>query len=344
VNRTSLVNIEERDVLLNYMRDRGLLSEGEDPAVSILKGGVSSRTVLVSGTHRGDIVVKQALAKLRVVVDWYSDPDRIHREALGLRYLGEICPAGSVVRLIDEDRDQHIIVMEAVSQPHQNWKQLLLEGKVRRDYVAQFAELLATIHRESFLRREFIAPAFADRRFFETLRLEPYYRYSAQMVQETAVFFAALIEETLRTRFSLVHGDYSPKNILIYRGKLTLLDHEVIHFGDPAFDVGFSLAHLLSKAHHLPAHRSTFIQATRSYVNHYLECLGSVEWRGELESRAARHAIGCLLARVVGRSPLEYLSVVERLNQKKLATEMMAQQPGGLAELIEAFGERLNCL
>lgn len=197
MNRTSLVNIEERSVLLDYLRDWGLLSKGDNPPVSIIKGGVSSLTVLVGGTRRGDIVVKQALPRLRVAVDWFSDPDRIHREALGLRYLGEICPAGSVVGLIDEDRDQHVIVMEAVSQPHHNWKQMLLEGNVNRDYITQFAELLARIHRESLLRREFIEPVFADRSYFETLRLDPYYRYSAQQVPETKAFFGALIEETL---------------------------------------------------------------------------------------------------------------------------------------------------
>ncbi len=54
----------------------------------------------------------------------------------------------------------------------------------------QFAELLATIHREAFRRREEIAREFADRRFFESLRLEPYYAFTARQVTAGGRFSA----------------------------------------------------------------------------------------------------------------------------------------------------------
>ena len=74
-----------------------------------------------------------------------------------------------------------------------------------------------------------------------------------------------------------MHGDYSPKNILLYRDRLVLLDHEVIHFGDPAFDVGFSLTHLLSKALHVAFRRREFLDAAQSYVRTYLEACDGIE-------------------------------------------------------------------
>ena len=103
-------------------------------------------------------VLKQALPKLRVQVDWFSPVERVHREALGLRWLERIAPPGTITPLVFEDVPQHCIAMAAVPQPHENWKQMLLRGEVVPDHVDQFATLLATIHRESALRRTELEP------------------------------------------------------------------------------------------------------------------------------------------------------------------------------------------
>ena len=112
----------------------------------------------------------------------------------------------------------------------------------------------------------------------------------------------------MRHRNSLVHGDFSPKNTLIYRGKLILLDYEVVHFGDPGFDVGFALTHFLSKANHLRSERDRIGAAAALFWNVYRREIDSLEWAQTLEPRAVRHTLGCLLARVIGKSPLEYLT------------------------------------
>jgi aminoglycoside phosphotransferase (APT) family kinase protein len=134
-----------------------------------------------------------------------------------------------------------------------------------------------------------------------------------------------------------VHGDYSPKNILKYQEKLILLDHEVIHWGDPAFDVGFSMTHLLSKAHHLKEHRNAFAQAAEFYWEYYFTQSGNVEWKEHLEERAVRHTLACLLARVAGRSPLEYLDAQERKTQQNVVVKMMKNLPRQMSKLIETF-------
>src|SRR5690606_13316241 len=104
------------------------------------------------------------------------------------------------------------------------------------------------------------------------------YLYSAERVPAAAPFLRDLAERTRRRRLTIVHGDYSPKNVLVRGGKLVLLDHEVIHWGDPAFDLGFSLTHLLSKAHPLPPHHAAFAAAARRYWKSYESALGSVPW------------------------------------------------------------------
>jgi tRNA A-37 threonylcarbamoyl transferase component Bud32 len=300
--------------------------------------------VLVERFDGDDWVLKQALAKLRVQVDWFSPVERVHREALGLRWLERIAPPGTTTPLIFEDFQHHLIAMAAVPRPHENWKQLLLRGEVIPDHVDQFATLLGTIHREGARRRDELEPVFGDRGYFESLRLEPYFGFTASEVPEARAYLLALIDETRAHIETLVHGDYSPKNILVHDGRLVLLDHEVIHFGDPAFDLGFSLTHFLSKAHHLPERRMAFAQAADRYWNRYYAMVTAEPWAEDLDGRAVRKTLGVLLARVRGRSPLEYLHQSERDRQARVVIELMADPPATVPELTSAFIDRMTQL
>ena len=335
-------DIEQPKALLQYLHENGHLEPGEVPALTVLNGGVSNRTVLVERDNGEAWVIKQALPKLRVEVDWFSDPSRAHREALGLIWLGRLAPAGSIPGFLFEDSQQHLLAMNAVAKPHENWKTRLLSGKLERDYVRQFGQLLGTIHGRTRERPDEIAAVFADRTVFQTLRLEPYYRFSASRNPSAAQFLSELIKLTLATRLTLVHGDYSPKNILLHQGRLVLLDQEVIHFGDPAFDLGFSLTHFLSKAHHVRPQRAPFLEAAPWFWENYKQAAG--EWASEpdLEARIVRHTLACLLARVDGRSPLEYLTAAERQRQREIVLVLMRAPPASLSALVENFGNKLN--
>ena len=338
---TASLDIEQHDALLGYLRTAGHLRHGESASFATLPGGVSSRTVLVQRSNGRDWVIKQSLPRLRVAVEWHSDPARIHREALGMRWLSQIAPAGTVPGLIFEDQEHHLLAMEAVRQPHCNWKALLMRGEIRRDHVRQFGELLATIHRQGAERRHEVARLFEDRSIFESLRIEPYYAYTASQVPASQPFMAHLIETVRSRRLTVVHGDYSPKNILVHGARLVLLDHEVIHFGDPSFDLGFSLAHFLSKAHHIENSRAEFTAAAVHYWDSYRASLGSPPWATDLEGQAVRNTLGCLLARVAGRSPLEYLSERERGCQREAVVALMREVPSSVACLAAAFSKAL---
>lgn len=337
------LDIEQPGVLQTYLQQTGRIAVGEEPVVRVLAGGVSNRTVLVQRPTGEAWVIKQALAKLRVASEWFSSQERIHREALGLRWLPQFAPEGSLTPFLFEDQEQHLLAMQAVPQPHQNWKTLLLAGSLEQDHIDQFARLLGSIHRQSWICRQEVASVFADTTFFETLRIEPYYHFTAIQVPEAAALLRDVIEETRAQRLTLVHGDYSPKNVLIYQGKLILLDHEVIHYGDPAFDLGFSLTHLLSKAHHLPALRRSFAQAADRYWHVYHHTLGDVPWSAtDMERRAVRHTLACLLARVAGRSPLEYLTEAEQARQCQVVLALIKQVPETIPMLIQHFVERIR--
>lgn len=331
------LDIEDSQQLRDFLEQTGRIGRGETLSICLLPGGVSHRTVRVERASGEQWVLKQPLSKLRVPGDWYSSPERVHREALALRWMPQLVGANAAPELVFDDAEQHVIGMRAVAEPHRNWKQLLLSGRLDPEHVAQSARLLATLHRQASVRREEIEPLFADRRFFETLRLEPYYEFAAQQLPAAASFLRAVTAETRGRADTLVHGDYSPKNILVQAGRLVLLDYEVSHFGDPTFDSGFLLTHFLSKAHYLSAHREQFADAARAWWATYQGHLGEPDWSSGLESAAVRQTLACLLARVVGRSPLEYLGPRAGARQQAAVLALIEQPPTTVSDLVDSF-------
>ena len=334
------LDIENFPALMQYLHTTARIPPTESPRLTNLAGGVSNRTVLLQRPTGESWVLKQALERLRVQAEWHSDPRRIEREALGIQTLAHIAPPGSTTPLIFLDATHHLLAMQAVPQPHENWKSMLMSGRIDPDHVRQFARLLASIHSAGFQRHTQFAPQFDDRTYFESLRLEPYYLYSAQRMPAVESFINQLVADTRATRYTLVHGDYSPKNVLVHNNRLVLLDHEVIHFGDGAFDLGFALTHFLSKAHALPAYRARFVESANLFWQTYGAAVIAPD-PDALESRAVRHTLGCLLARCVGRSPLEYLAPPLAAKQANAASALMDNPPTTIESLISAFVARL---
>jgi len=331
------LDIEDFNALREYLMARGYLKLGETVSLKKLSGGVSNRTVKVAWEDGRGYVLKQALAKLRVNVDWFSSPERIGVEAKALRCLNRLGPPGTTPAFLFEDVPNHLLGMAAVPEPHDNWKSVLLSRRIIPSHFEQFGLLLGAIHRESSASGAELRDAFADTTYFESLRLEPYYLYTAQGMAEASAFLRDLAREALYYKDSLVHGDFSPKNTLIYDGKLILLDYEVVHFGDPAFDLGFALTHFLSKAHHLPGERNRLASAAELFWQVYWGEISRLEWAGELEARVVRHTLGCLLARVAGKSPLEYLTQKESARQRDVVLALLVRPPASVPKLITEF-------
>lgn len=331
----NLPDIENSDSLLDYLRENGHIGAMETPAMECLSGGVSNRTVLVRREGGDNFVLKQALEKLRVAVDWRSDPCRSEREALGLKWLTRLVPAGTVPRLLFEDSENHLFAMQAVPEPHRNWKSVLLTGEIDNNLVIEFGSLLGAIHSRALESKDVLASAFEDRSYFQSLRLEPYYDFAATRNPVALPFIRDLINRTETTRETLVHGDYSPKNVLVCGGKLVLLDHEVIHWGDPAFDLGFSITHFIGKANYCAPFRAKYLSSTKAYWESYQKSAGAIGYANEFELRVVHHTLACLLARVDGRSPLEYLTDSQRQRQRTIALSLMHQSPECVNELLE---------
>ena len=207
-------------------------------------------------------------------------------------------------------------------------------------FFTQAGELIGHIHQEAIIQKQKIPGLFYDNHFFKSLRIDPYYLETLKAEPKTKTFLNDLISESFEDRYTLVHGDFSPKNLLVKNDRLILLDHEVIHFGDATFDLGFFMAHIFSKAHHIPAHREEFLKAISEFYDAYLT---KFQFMDEIrERRAVKHTIGCFLARVCGLSRLEYLNHAEQTRQRLIGLELVNDSPSTIKDLISRFNEKIN--
>lgn len=310
-----------------YLRERGVLGP-EGAEVEVLSGGVSNVVLGLSSPGRS-LVVKQALAKLRVPDEWFAPEERAMAEADALSLAGRLAPA-NVPRVIDRDPFYNVVVLERAPRHWRDWKSLLLEGEIGPPVGARLGSLLACWHKATAGPRPLPA-SLEDGRGFEALRVDPYYRTVARRAPALAEPVLSLSGKLLERKVCLVHGDFSPKNVLVGPEGLWVVDWEVAHRGDPAFDVAFMLCHLVLKSLHMPGHAGALDRTAEAFARSYEEAAGA-----ELELAwpyVLSHVACLVLARVKGKSPAEYLSQKEREEAWRLGTALLAGPPGSLEGL-----------
>ena len=316
------------ETALSYLAGRGF--DSRSLQVNELTGGVSN-VVLLAEYASGRLVLKQALPQLRVQQEWFSDIRRIYTECSGLRAVGRMLPAGTVPQVLFEDRPNYLFAMTAAEPGADSWKSQLLRGECDSRVAEAVASILGAMIRESWESAE-MAEAFADITIFEELRLDPYYQRLASLYPELRPHFDALIAGCRTRHASLVHGDWSPKNILVRDGRAMAIDFEVLHFGDPSFDAAFLLNHLLLKAFYgiskAPALGQVFWDALMVEIP-------PAPW---FEPATLAHLGGLLLARMDGKSPAEYIQDDHSKQQiRKFAVGLITAPPRNVAEVWERF-------
>jgi len=282
-----------------------LCGEGEDLVFEPLAGGVSSDIWKVT-TLSGAYCVKQALPRLKVAAVWEAPPERSHFEAEWLRVAGSIRPR-NVPELIAEDIERNLIVMAYLPpERYPLWKAQLRDGNASAAFAGEVAAALAAIHAAT-AGAAAIAARFATDASFHAIRLEPYLEATARAHPSVADRLNALSADTARTKLCLVHGDVSPKNILAGPDGPVLLDAECAWYGDPAFDLAFLLNHLLLKCVWTPTAAPAFLHCFRSIAETYYRRIDWEQPQG-LEARTAGLLPGLMLARIDGKSPVEYIT------------------------------------
>ncbi len=284
------------------------------PATAIeLSGGVSCESVAVR-SESVHVVVKRALPRLLVEAEWLASDDRLATEATALRLLAAITP-DAVPEVIALSRDGRRLVVAHAPDGWRDWRSLLLEGVVDPAVGARLGTLLGTWQRSTTGVR---LPELESLTGFTELRIDPFHLTVARKHPELADTIEAMSRRLLTTRECLVHGDFSPKNVLVGEEGLWVIDWEIAHVGDPVFDVAFLCSHLVLKS----IHRRSDAQLHREAVAAFLAAYG------DLDERWLVANVGCLLlARVDGKSPAPYLGESERHAVRELGRALLVEPP-----------------
>ncbi len=320
----------------DYLFQRGLVQDSSQLLIRELGGGVSNVVLLVEGPQ-GRWVAKQSLGKLRVQDDWRSSRERVFREAAAIESLAPVL-GSAVPQIVHVDRENFMYVMTAAPPGSVMWKQALLDGHVSSVIAQTAGTLLAKMINASRTAPGF-KHQFADRTVFDELRIDPYYRTVAARHEDVAELLSQLIQDSWNLQASLVHGDYSPKNMLVRENDVFLIDFEVVHWGDPSFDAAFLLNHLMLKSFYRPQDSGLYFQAARAFWKTLKLGFGGFgdAW---FEAMTVRHLGGLMLARIDGKSPAEYIRDEELKARIRDAAKLLLRRQPRVLEDGFAFIER----
>ena len=290
-----------------------------------LGGGVSNIVLRVE-TEGECLVFKQSLPKLRVAEEWLFDQRRILNERRCMEFLSAILPGSAPIVRFQDDAN-FVFAMTCAPPGGLIWKQELLDGKADAIASERAGALLGEMHRRSANDMN-ARKCFSDWEIFRQGRVDPYHRRVMQAHPDLAAWIEAEIARMHGHRVTLVHGDYSPKNLFVYPDRVVMLDFEVAHWGDPAFDVAFCLTHLLLTAIHFPSRRHEYLKVADAF------------WTGYGDDTVAENTLrelACLLlARIDGKSKEDYITKEsEKEMARNLARWIVREEPHSMARIWE---------
>lgn len=293
----------DKKIIIARLKEKGLIKD-KPVQFKPLPGGVSSDIFLLH-TESGRYVVKQARKKLKVEDDWYADKSRNKTEQDFISYLQTFRPA-SVPKIICSCDRYGFFIMDYVDDTYVNWKQQLMQGNFEKATALKAAGLLSEIHLQSY------KDSGAENRFqttenFKSLRIEPYLTTTGDRHPALKKIFYEEAERLENWREALVHGDYSPKNIMVRNDGIILLDHEVAWFGDPSFDIAFLLNHLYLKKLYVHDRGGSYPDLILPAWDRYQKKMGTDKMQS-IEPRTGKLLLMLMLARIDGKSPVMYLS------------------------------------
>jgi aminoglycoside phosphotransferase (APT) family kinase protein len=327
------------ETIAAFLRDAGLIARGVTARFTPLTGGVASDIWKVEAGGR-TFAVKRALEKLRVAREWLVPVTRNVSEVEWLRVATSVVPHAAP-KVLAHDAGLGAFAMEYLDpEQHPVWKAQLAAGHADAAFAAQVGRTIAAIHAAT-AHSDDMARRFANDALFHAIRLEPYVEATAQAYPKLADNLMQLSRDTLATKIALAHGDVSPKNILVGPKGPVLLDAECAWYGDPAFDLAFCLNHMLLKCLWAPQARAGFLACFDALAEAYR---AQITWEAPdaLEGRAARLLPALFLARVDGKSPVEYIvNESDKARVRRVAVPLIASPPTHLAQVRDAWAEEL---
>jgi aminoglycoside phosphotransferase (APT) family kinase protein len=318
----------------------GLVAGGEPFSAERLTGGVSSDIWKITAGPQV-FCVKRAMAKLAVKDDWQVPVERNRYERRWFQVVNARVP-GSAPAVIAHDDDAGLFVMDYLEpSEHKLWKSELAAGRVDLDLAAAVGGRLVAIHAAT-AGDAALADEFATGTLFEALRLDPYIRTTGRRHEPLNRRLSELADHTGAIHKSLVHGDVSPKNILTGANGPSFLDAECAWYGDPAFDLAFCLNHLLLKCLWVRQAQAEFLIAFDELRDAYFH---GVDWEplADLEARAAALLPALFLARIDGKSPVEYITdEADKDRVRRTAIPMIETPPLTLGAVRDSWAAEIG--
>ena len=307
------------ETVVDYLINKGVFTHDEEITVEVLTGGVSN-TVLAISTQSKNLVLKQALPALKVAELWEADPRRAIVEADALKLFHSLNPE-IVPELVFVDPIEFVVIMKRVPLISRVWKSDLLEGIYRPQVGRTLGTTLSQWHNYGVMNPS-AHKNFMEDTLFDQLRIDPFYRFVANKNIDLRQSIQRLIAELESDKSTIVHGDFSPKNFMVTEDDhVYILDFEVMHVGNPVFDLAFIMAHLLCKFFHAPNSNEAaeISNIAKTFLNAYLE-------HSQIAQTLVLHTALIALARVEGKSPVNYLSQSEQEKIQLLTKKVLLDQ------------------
>lgn len=311
-----MIDIADQKVLEGYLRQRNLVSDDEGYEIHYCKGGVSGTVVYIDRPGR-PLIIKQALAQLKVKETWLCDPNRMSIEYESNKIYHQLMPENAP-EVYFYDGENYIYGREAVPEGCNMWKADLLDGLLDFKVAQKSIETLAVVH-QGCSGNPAVAAKFADKKIFHDLRISPYITFTVGKHPQLKAYADRVSAELMEKSITLVHGDYSPKNIMVVGRGISVLDYEVAHYGHPAFDLAFFSNHFILKAVKNRQFAQAYLNMLSYMIDLYFTRMDYMD-RAELESCYIRTLALLMIARVDGKSPVEYLT--QESEKQQIVREM----------------------
>ena len=335
-----MFDISTQDNLQKYLVNRGLLKNDSEYSIHYCKGGVSCTVAYVVIDDK-PMIIKQALEQLKTKEVWICDPNRMFIEYESNRIYYEIMPQNAPETYFYDD-ENYIYGREAVPDGCLMWKDYLMKNDLNYSHAVQAVDTLVSAHNFCHDNLD-VMKKFDDKDVFYNLRISPYFEFTANKYPQLKSCFEEIIKIMMESKISLIHGDYSPKNIMIVNDEIKVLDYEVACYGHPAFDLAFFSNHFILKAVLFDEFSKGYLDMLDIMVKRYFEKMTFMS-KEEFEPVFVKTLAILMLARIDGKSPVEYLVGNEAKQNlvRKISIEMMESNVSSFKVARNIINKSLN--
>lgn len=298
-----------------YLAAKGVLEKGEPLEIIPIPSNVNH--VYRVATPKRTLIVKQAMSKMALFPQIHLPLERsaIEYQATAIwKRIGQEHQAPVLLpEIIHFDKTNNAFILVAAPDDARLLTADLLAANIRSSVIQHMLKLFVIVHNKTFQDKA-LKEKFANTSNFTQLKFGFFHKPMLEREKNARVKHALydLMVRTLKNKVCLLHGDPNPKNILVARESITLIDFECSHYGDPAYDISTLLAHYLLSALINFDQRQKYFEAMREGFERY--CSRTIlPYRAQLRRNIIQHFGPLLWGRAFGKANVPFLD--ERLKQ-----------------------------